>query len=297
MRSQISYGNGMYKSTDAGKSWTHIGLDNTRQIGRVLVDPQNPDVVFVAALGHVYGANPDRGVYRTRDGGATWQKVLFKSNDVGAIDLNFDPTHVANDLRLAVEHPPSAVEHLSAVVRAGQRALQVDRRRRELAAADARPADRRRRPHRCRGRAVQPQPRLRHRRREGGRPVSIRRCRRDVREGVGRRAHLGTRLVLRQGRRRSEERGPRLRVEHRRLPVARRRADVRRTVQGIAGRRRLPPALDFVRGLEPDDPRRRSGRGDQRRRAERSPDLELVAEPADRAGLPHRGRQRVSRTG
>ena len=92
MRSQISYGNGMYKSTDAGKTWTHIGLDNTRQIGRVLVDPQNPDVVFVAALGHVYGANPDRGVYKTRDGGATWQKVLFKSNDVGAIDLNFDPT-------------------------------------------------------------------------------------------------------------------------------------------------------------------------------------------------------------
>jgi photosystem II stability/assembly factor-like uncharacterized protein len=92
MRSQISYGNGMYKSTDAGKTWTHIGLDNTRQIGRVLVDPQNPDVVFVAALGHVYGANPDRGVYRTRDGGATWQKVLFKNNDVGAIDLNFDPT-------------------------------------------------------------------------------------------------------------------------------------------------------------------------------------------------------------
>jgi photosystem II stability/assembly factor-like uncharacterized protein len=92
MRSQISYGNGMYKSTDAGKTWTHLGLDNTRQIGRVLVDPQNPDVVFVAALGHVYGANPDRGVYRSRDGGATWLKVLFKNNDVGAIDLTFDPT-------------------------------------------------------------------------------------------------------------------------------------------------------------------------------------------------------------
>ena len=92
MRSQISYGNGMYKSTDAGKTWTHIGLDNTRQIGRVLVDPRDPNVVFVAALGHAYGANPDRGVYRTRDGGATWQKVLFKSNDVGAIDLAFDPT-------------------------------------------------------------------------------------------------------------------------------------------------------------------------------------------------------------
>src|SRR5499427_8450342 len=91
MRSQISYGNGMYKSTDAGATWTHIGLDNTRQIGRVLVDPRDPNVVFVAALGHVYGANPDRGVYRTRDGGATWQKVLFKDDNVGAIDLAFDP--------------------------------------------------------------------------------------------------------------------------------------------------------------------------------------------------------------
>src|SRR5476649_1598792 len=92
MRSQISYGNGMYKSTDAGKTWTHLGLDNTRQIARIAIDPKNPDVVFVAALGHAYGANPDRGVYRSRDGGATWQKVLFKSNDAGAIDLNFDPT-------------------------------------------------------------------------------------------------------------------------------------------------------------------------------------------------------------
>jgi photosystem II stability/assembly factor-like uncharacterized protein len=91
MRSQISYGNGVYKSTDAGRTWTHIGLDDTRQIGKVIVDPRNADVVFVAALGHAYGANPDRGVYRSRDGGATWQKVLFRSNDVGAIDLAFDP--------------------------------------------------------------------------------------------------------------------------------------------------------------------------------------------------------------
>jgi photosystem II stability/assembly factor-like uncharacterized protein len=92
MRSQISYGNGMYKSTDAGKTWTHIGLDNTRQIGRVIVDPRDANRVFVAALGHAYGANPDRGVYRTRDGGKTWQKVLFKNDNVGAIDLQFDPT-------------------------------------------------------------------------------------------------------------------------------------------------------------------------------------------------------------
>jgi photosystem II stability/assembly factor-like uncharacterized protein len=91
MRSQISYGNGIYKSADAGKTWTHVGLDNTRQIGRILVDPQNPDLVFVAALGHAYGANPDRGLYRSKDGGATWQLILHKSDDIGAIDLAFDP--------------------------------------------------------------------------------------------------------------------------------------------------------------------------------------------------------------
>ncbi len=92
MRSQISYGNGIYKSTDAGKTWAHIGLDSTRQIGRILIDPRDPNIVFVAALGQVYGPNPDRGVFKSRDGGRTWQKVLFKSNDIGAIDLAFDPT-------------------------------------------------------------------------------------------------------------------------------------------------------------------------------------------------------------
>jgi photosystem II stability/assembly factor-like uncharacterized protein len=91
MRSQISYGNGMYRSADAGATWTHLGLDDTRQISRVVVDPRNADVVFVAALGHAYGANAERGVYRTRDGGRTWRKVLFKSDDVGAADLAFDP--------------------------------------------------------------------------------------------------------------------------------------------------------------------------------------------------------------
>ena len=94
IRSQHSYGNGMYKSMDAGKTWTHIGLEATRQIGRVVVDPANPNRVYVAALGHVYDANPDRGLYRSTDGGATWKKILFKTNDpddVGAIDVAMDP--------------------------------------------------------------------------------------------------------------------------------------------------------------------------------------------------------------
>jgi photosystem II stability/assembly factor-like uncharacterized protein len=91
MRDSISFGNGMYKSADSGSTWRHIGLEGTRQIGRVLVDPRNADVVFVAALGHAYGPNPDRGVFRSRDGGASWQKVLFKDENVGAVDLAMDP--------------------------------------------------------------------------------------------------------------------------------------------------------------------------------------------------------------
>src|SRR5438132_5035903 len=108
MRDSIQFGDGMYKSTDTGKTWQHIGLENTRQIGRVIVDPKNPNVVFVAALGHAYGPSPDRGVYRSRDGGATWQQVLFKNDDVGAIDLAFDPTNsrIVYATLWAVRRPP-----------------------------------------------------------------------------------------------------------------------------------------------------------------------------------------------
>jgi photosystem II stability/assembly factor-like uncharacterized protein len=91
MRSDISYGAGMYKSTDAGRNWTHIGLSDTRQIGRVLIDPKDPDVVLVAALGHGFGPNAERGVYRTTDGGKTWTRVLSKDENTGAIDLAYDP--------------------------------------------------------------------------------------------------------------------------------------------------------------------------------------------------------------
>ncbi|MBC5828412.1 MAG: hypothetical protein GIW99_12155 [Candidatus Eremiobacteraeota bacterium] len=91
MRSDITYGNGVYKSADAGKTWSHVGLSDTRHIGRIIVDPRNADVVFVAALGHAYGPNEQRGVFRSTDGGRTWKQVLYKGADTGAIDLAFDP--------------------------------------------------------------------------------------------------------------------------------------------------------------------------------------------------------------
>jgi photosystem II stability/assembly factor-like uncharacterized protein len=90
-REDVSPGDGVYKSTDGGRSWSHIGLRDSQHIARILVDPRNPDLVLVAALGHVYGANAERGVFRSSDGGASWQKVLFKDDRTGAIELAADP--------------------------------------------------------------------------------------------------------------------------------------------------------------------------------------------------------------
>lgn len=91
MRSDIQHGDGMYKSTDGGKTWSHIGLDDTRQIGRIVIDPKNANLVYVAALGHQYGPNAERGIFKTTDGGKSWSKVLYKDENTGAIDLAMDP--------------------------------------------------------------------------------------------------------------------------------------------------------------------------------------------------------------
>jgi photosystem II stability/assembly factor-like uncharacterized protein len=91
IRGNISHGDGVYKSTDAGKTWTHVGLRDTRHIGRVIIHPKNPDIAFVAALGHAYGNNSERGVFRTLDGGKHWDKVLYKDEKTGAIDITFVP--------------------------------------------------------------------------------------------------------------------------------------------------------------------------------------------------------------
>jgi photosystem II stability/assembly factor-like uncharacterized protein len=93
IRGNVSHGDGVYRSTDAGKTWQHLGLGETRNIGEIVVHPQNPDIAYVAALGHAHGSNNERGVYRTTNGGWTWEHVLFKSDKAGAIDLEIDPNN------------------------------------------------------------------------------------------------------------------------------------------------------------------------------------------------------------
>ena len=93
LRGNIIEGDGLYRSSDGGKTWKPAGLADTRAIGRIRVDPGNPDVVYVAALGHAFGSNPERGVFRSRDGGNTWQKVLFRDERTGAVDLVIDPSN------------------------------------------------------------------------------------------------------------------------------------------------------------------------------------------------------------
>ncbi len=91
MRSDIAQGNGVYKSTDGGRTWTHAGLDDTRQIGSIVVDPHDANIVYVAALGHQYGPNTQRGVFKSSDGGAHWTKVLYLNENTGAVDLAMNP--------------------------------------------------------------------------------------------------------------------------------------------------------------------------------------------------------------
>jgi photosystem II stability/assembly factor-like uncharacterized protein len=93
LRGNVSPGDGLYRSTDAGKTWSRIGLSDAGQTARIMVDPRDPDRVYVAVLGHAFGPNPTRGVFRSTDGGKTWQKVLFKSDSAGAVDVVLDPSN------------------------------------------------------------------------------------------------------------------------------------------------------------------------------------------------------------
>src|SRR4029077_1500140 len=140
IRGNVSHGDGVYRSTDGAKTLSHLGLANTRKHRQVWIGPRVPDTAFVAALGHAHGPNPERGIFRTKDGGKTWKKVLSRGSDAGGIDLSLGPAHPdgggdrvshrsdepAHRLRGAVGgHPPAAPADQR---RAGKRHLQVDRR-------------------------------------------------------------------------------------------------------------------------------------------------------------------------
>ncbi len=91
IRIDVSYGDGVYKSADAGRTWTHVGLKETKHIGRVLIHPNDPNLVYIAALGDAFGPNEERGVFRSKDGGKTWAKILYRGKDAGCVDMSMDP--------------------------------------------------------------------------------------------------------------------------------------------------------------------------------------------------------------
>src|SRR5215469_9201212 len=93
LRGNIMQGDGVYKSTDAEKTWQHVGLSDTEAVSRIRIHPTNPDIVYVSALGHPYGRSAERGVFRSKDGGKTWQKVLYRDDHSGAVDLCMDPNN------------------------------------------------------------------------------------------------------------------------------------------------------------------------------------------------------------
>ena len=142
----VGWGDGIYRSDDGGRSWRNMGLKDSQHIGRIVIDPRDSKVVYVAAYGPLWSAGGDRGLYKTTDGGATWNKILNISEHTGISDVIMDPTNP--DVLLAIG-ASAAAPHVDADPRRSrERPPQVDRRRRHVAAHPHRPARRRSRPHR-----------------------------------------------------------------------------------------------------------------------------------------------------
>jgi len=192
-----SFGDGMYKSTDAGLTWKHAGLKNTRQISRVIVHPKNDSVLFVAAQGSRWGPSADRGIYRSLDGGATWKLLLHPSDSAGASELSMDPSN-PRVLYAAFWHGERVPWQVQQRWHYG-RHLEIHRRRRHLAETRRRPAG-----HDGKGRrerfARRFQPGLRHDRSRERWIVAQRRRRGHMATPERRQATPRTRLVLHESR-------------------------------------------------------------------------------------------------
>ena len=174
-RGNISVGDGMYRSTDAGKTWTHVGLRHAGQIGAIAVHPDNPDVAYAAALGYIFGTNEDRGIFRTKDGGATWEKVFFLSDRTGFVDIQMDPNNPRILYAGALARGEEALDHDFG--ERGRRHLSEQGWRRHLGQSGGRSADRNGREdgHRDLARELGPHLGARRGGRRRGRPLPLRR--------------------------------------------------------------------------------------------------------------------------
>ena len=285
------------KSTDAGKTWRHLGLRDGQQIPAIIVDPRDPDRLFVAVLGHPYGPNPERGVFRSTDGGQTWQKVLYKDENTGAIDLAFDPAQSPDRLRRPVGGATGTLGKRR-LLRPQQRPLQIHRRRQHLEPAHRRPAHLRPGASAASASPSRPATRQSHvRPGRSPRRSSAASTAPTMPAPPGAASTASTRLRPRQRfrlrARRPQNRDISLRRQHLHLPLHRCRPHLHRH-QRRARRRRLPHHLDQSRQPRHHSPRRRPGRHHHR---QRRPDLELLVQPAHRAVLSRHHRQSDSLLG
>ncbi len=124
-RPDLSVGDGIYRSSDAGKTWTHLGLRDGQQIPALAVDPRDPNRLFAAVLGHPYGPNEERGIFRSADGGQTWQKVLYKDENTGGSDIEIDPSNPDVLYACLWRGAPGALGRREFVWRGGRRDIQV----------------------------------------------------------------------------------------------------------------------------------------------------------------------------
>ena len=208
-RQSTSWGDGVYKSTDGGKTYVNVGLRTSKHINRIVIDPRDNDIVFVAATGSLWGPGGERGVYRTTDGGKTWKQVLKGDDDTGANDLAMDP--VNSKILYASMYQRRRTACCMNGGGPGQRDLQVHRRRRNVDAAEGRPARGPARTHRARGLPAPP----------GTSSTRRSKARRRRRARRGRRA---CRLRLRRGKRQREPRWRRSGRELKKAPGRRRAA-------------------------------------------------------------------------